>query len=271
MGLEQGARYVLTAPDGTVAVFNDPTSADFVGYLTDPPSGLEGAETRGNTDPNVEGPGGNHGDRYDSFLVPTLTGIIPPDDGVAVVNDRIERIQWATRAMQADGVLSWQETGEPYSRMVRRLRRQQPPRFGGRRPKTFQLQMVSDEHRVVSGSDLNGGSAPANSEPGVTVTNDGNDGPVRIVWELGASVASNIRVRNHTTNLVLGFNGTFTGTVTIDLANRTIRDAGGDRYGTFNFLGGPWWQLANGPNRIRVTDANLLTAAFTVYHRHGWA
>lgn len=270
MGLEQGARYRLVAPNGVAAVFNDPLSAEFVGYLTEPPSGLEGAETRGATEAIAEGQGGRHGDRFDSFLVPSLTGFIPPNDGIAAVNDRIERLQWATRAMGADGVLSWRETGESFDRQVRRLRRQQPPRFAGRIPKTFQLQMASEDYRVVSDPEIvTAGGTVNGTDP--TVTNLGNEALPRITVDLSASAtATDIEIWNLTTNKVVRLAGVFTG-LTIDFEARTITENGNDVYGRYRFLDSEWWTLVNGQNVIAINATGGTGVTFTVFHRHGWA
>lgn len=81
VGVEQGARYVLTGPDGTRAVFNDRTDTAFVGFLTAPPSGLDAAEVRESSDLLVEADGGIHGAFYLGRRPFALEGIIDPTPG----------------------------------------------------------------------------------------------------------------------------------------------------------------------------------------------
>lgn len=268
MGLEQGARYRLVNPAGFAAVINDPTSPEFVGHLSEPPSFTKA--TRGTTDPRVAGPGGHHGDRHHGHIVANLSGFIPPDDGPAVTNDRIERIEWATDALLADAVLSWRETGEAFDRQVRRLRRENEPRFAGRIPKTFQIQMVSEDYRIVSDPEVAIAGGAVNGAD-ATVTNLGNEGLPRITVDLSSTVtASAIEIWNLTTNKVIRLNGTFIG-LTIDLEARTITENGNDVYGRYSFLNSEWWKLINGDNVIAVNATGATGTAFTVYHRHGWA
>src|SRR5436190_23180095 len=110
MGLEQGAIYTLTGPSGTAAVFNDPTSPSFVGYLSEPPS--IGAEVRDTGDEKAQADGGVHpGDFFLSRLSVVLTGIFTAAPGVAL-KLQIERLQLAANALRGDALLSWSESGD---------------------------------------------------------------------------------------------------------------------------------------------------------------
>lgn len=171
MGLEQGAVYTLIGPDGHVAVFNDAASPYFVGFLTAPPGGLDSPDVRGTTNVLAQADGGYHGSYFHGYRPLTLEGIIPPDAGVGVVNDRIERLQRASAATYGDGALLWTESGEAYPRAVRRLRRAQPLRVTDTRPKRFQLQMVGAEHLIRSG----GGLVNVIENPSAEINFDGWD------------------------------------------------------------------------------------------------
>lgn len=81
IGLEQGAVYALTGPDGTRVVLNDRTDADFIGWLTSPPAGLDSPEVRESADLLVEADGGVHGAFYFGRRPFTLEGIIDPTPG----------------------------------------------------------------------------------------------------------------------------------------------------------------------------------------------
>lgn len=78
VGVEQGAKYELVAPDGTRAVLNDRSDPDFVGYLTSPPAGIDSPEVRESADLLVEADGGVHGAFYFGRRPVTLEGIIDP-------------------------------------------------------------------------------------------------------------------------------------------------------------------------------------------------
>src|SRR4051812_13009639 len=120
VGIEQGARYVLSAPDGARAVFNDRDDVDFVGFLTAPPSGFDLPEIRESSDLIVEGDGGVHGNFYLGRRPWTLEGMIDPipdpardvmpDSGEImtdgqVTDRRIHRLKRASRARRADATL----------------------------------------------------------------------------------------------------------------------------------------------------------------------
>lgn len=271
MGLEQGAVYTLTGPDGHVAQFGDSAQAYFVGYLTEPPAGLDSAEVRGLSQVTAQGDGGYHGNYFRGLRPITLTGIIPADYSVAVINDRIERLQRAAGALRGDAVLTWTESGEAYTRSVRALRLQQPLRITDARPKRFQLQLVSAEHLILSPEFQ---SATGNSFPpsDVTVTNDGNapSPPTLIRWTPAAAPIAPV-FANLTTGLELRTLAAFgPGQVDIDFMARTIDANGIDQYANIDYVDSEWWDLAPGPNTIRISDSNSRAGPFIVRYRHAW-
>src|SRR4051794_1807505 len=110
LGVEFGAVYAITGPDGTRAVFNDPLSPDFAGYLTGDGAvtGLERAGVRESADSLAEADGGVHGNFYRDRLAFTLAGIVAVDDAASPqAQDRILR---STNAMRQDAVLEWWPT-----------------------------------------------------------------------------------------------------------------------------------------------------------------
>src|SRR5213080_746959 len=154
IGVQHGLPYVITGPDGTRAVLNDTTDADFVGFLN-PDSGggvtgLERAGVRENADVLPEADGGVHGPfRYDRLAF-TLQGLIPPDSpaGADTWLGRQAKLLKATNAMRADATLAWTPSEAPPVRVL--FRQQQPTRITGRRPKTFLVAGVSEDPNAYS-------------------------------------------------------------------------------------------------------------------------
>jgi hypothetical protein len=151
VGVERGTRYELIGPDGARVVFNDRTDIDFVGFLTEVPSGIDSPEVRESADILVEADGGIHGSFYFGRRPFTLTGMIDPTPNVGrdtvveagitrlmqageVVNRRINRLQRATRAMTGDSLLRWQAAAAATDRELRYRRQDVPCRDGRRRP-----------------------------------------------------------------------------------------------------------------------------------------
>src|SRR4051812_28353884 len=99
LGVQYGVKYTLTGPDGTVAVFNDPADANYVGML-DPAncSGFDSADVRENADELVQMDGGIHGDFYFGRRPVTLAGKI---FNVATTTERNQKITALQRATNA--------------------------------------------------------------------------------------------------------------------------------------------------------------------------
>lgn len=180
---ENGITYVLTGPDGTRAVFNDDTDPDFVGLL-DGEKGitglLDGADVRENGMDLVEGDGGVHGAFYLGRRSGTLEGIIWPDPDMTAVNAREQKLKRATRALRADAVLSWTPTGGTTRRLL--VRRKERVAITARRPKEFQVQLVSASPRIE-----------ATTESNQSITPGGAAGEIGIVSPIIHPVSSGIR------------------------------------------------------------------------------
>lgn len=106
LATEVGARYVLTAPDGSTAVFNDPTDASYVGMMTNV-SGLDGAEVRESSSDLVEADGGTHGAFYMGRRPITLEAKVFGHLSIPDRNLRVDRARRASLALRGDANLSW--------------------------------------------------------------------------------------------------------------------------------------------------------------------
>lgn len=278
MGNEQGAIYVLTrVDDGSMAVFNNPSSANFVGYLTEKVAGLDSTDVRENALDRAAGDGGFNYDFFATRRTLVMTGIMGGPPGTAL-KAQIERFQRVVNpALRVDLELSWQETGDAaagVTRKVRRLRRQGRFVIADRIPSTFQLPMVSADSLILT-DELAGATSTTNNGTGTTQTNLGTaETPARIVLSLSGtgSTALNPIFKNTTTGKQLKLLGSFTTDIAIDFLERTVTQTGvGDIYGKVDFLNSAWWGLVPGANKIEVTDTNGIARTFTLYRRHGWA
>jgi len=151
IGVEYGVIYTLTGPDGTVAVFNDSTSPNYVGILSPESSGLDSAEVREDAQDTTEGDGGIHGDFYYGRRPVILQGTVIAS-GRTDRAQKIDKIRRASNAMRGDAILSW--TPSAGSMPVRlKLRRQQPLRFTKGWVKDFMIPMVSAKAFIESASE----------------------------------------------------------------------------------------------------------------------
>lgn len=292
MGVEVGIPYVLTGPDGTRAVFNDPADADFVGYLDGDGgiSGLDSPEVRENADVRVEADGGVHGQFFYGRRPVVLTGWVYPDGATqATVNARIERLQRASNAMRADGELRWTETGSVERRVL--VRRQQPLRIAGRRPKTFQVPLVCADAEVVAAAEQSlvivsgatgflGFTSPIMSPLASVIASGGgafavNSGTAPSFPRLRIDgPITNPRVLNNTTGeeLRLIYDLAVAEWLEVDMKRRTVLLGGtANRYSAVEFPASVWWALQPGNNDIRLNaTAASGGAQVTVYWRHAW-
>ena len=274
---EIGIPYVITGPDGTRAVLNDDADPDFVGYL-DSEKGitglLDGAETRENGEDRVEGDGGVHGPFYEGRRAGTLQGFIWPEPDMTTVNARESKLKRATRALTADGVLSWTPSGGVARRIL--FRRRERPAIAGRRPKEFQVSLVAADPWVLSTAESNqvitpgaaageiGFSSPFSSPFGggwqvsgagiVTQAGD-RPGPWRAVI---TGPISSPRLRNNTTGLELRFAIVLASgeTLTVDAGAKTVVfGSSTPKYSALDFALSDWWLLAPGANDIRLLSS----------------
>ncbi len=284
VGVEMGAVYELVSlATGARAVINDPGDADFVGYLTEPPSGLERGGVRENAELIAEGDGGVHGAFYRDRLPFTLQGIINPNvEGVsaALAHDRLLR---ATRALRTDSVLRW--VPSTISEGVEILFREQlPTRITGRRPKSFLVAGVAEDPLIYSrtlrsllidpgGQAQAGGFSSELTSPitsGAAIVgqgfahNDGSGDVWPIIRILGP--VANPVVTNATLGLALAFAFTLGAGEELHVETNPRRRrilyglTGGNlvgRYSALNFPASTWWPLVPEANDIRLSSSTL--------------
>jgi hypothetical protein len=291
---ENGIPYVLTGPDGSRAVFNDDTDPDFVGLL-DGEKGitglLDGADVRENGMDLVEGDGGVHGAFYLGRRSGTLEGIIWPDPDMTAVNAREQKLKRATRALRADAVLSWTPTGGTTRRLL--VRRKERVAITARRPKEFQVQLVSASPRIEATTESNqtitpgaaageiGISSPISNQVGSGYQASGagivaNLGDMEAVWRARITgPVTNPRLRNNTTGQELRFTITLQAgeylEVNADTHAITFGAALTPRYAALDFANSDWWLLQPGANDIRLLSAAYSAGAqLDLYFRHAY-
>jgi hypothetical protein len=115
-----------------------------------------------------------------------------------------ERIQAAVnKATSQDATLYWTPTGMTIERMVR-FRVQQPTRMSGRVPKTFQIQGVGADYRIIS-ANMNSASVTGTTPLSLTVTNNGNEDADVKFQITGPFDASKLIIVNQTTGKQIQF------------------------------------------------------------------
>lgn len=275
IGIEQGAKYVLRGPDGTRATFNDPSEIDHVGFLTEPPSGLDSPEVRESSDLIVEGDGGVHGNFYFGRRPWTLTGIIDPvarqgDEFdipmPALVNRRVTKLMRATRALRGDCVLGWTpQGGVP----VELAGRRQGLRVSDRLPKAFQFSAVSSERRIQS-SIVHSIAAPGADE--IVARNDGNTVTPWTATLLGAwtdpilTAATGEQIRLTENGGIATVGGDV---IVIEGRAKTIEHNGVSIYSRLAFPASRWFELVPGDNPLNVSGGGV-GASWRVDWRDSW-
>lgn len=288
---EINAKYTLTGPDGTIAVFNDTADPNYVGVLTEI-TGLDSPDVRESAEDLVEFDGGVHGSFYYGRRPMTLTGIMLNPATVAERNLRQQRLSRASDAMRGDATLTWQPSGEPQQYV--KVRRQQPLRVTGAWQKQFQLAVVASDPRVYSFalSTLTAATAdPGASTAGrsyphlfnrayaaalplgqLLVTNAGTSSTYPIVYINGPG--NNPVISNFTTgqSLYLNYSLAAGEYLAVDMLNRTVYLNGtASRYGAVDFARSSWWPLLPGVNDLRIAfDTYLSGSSLRVDWRDAW-
>jgi len=291
--------YELIAPDGTRAVLGNSVAAmsdtDWIGPL-DPDANIQGlldrAGIRESSSDLVEGDGATHGPFWLSRRAGTIQGILLPTvldmSLVAAAESKLKR---ATRALRADGLLRWTPPNDSAPRQLR-VRVQDGPRVTGRRPKAFQVTLVSTDPYALSSSEssvvITPGAAagetgivnpitdPISTSLNVTaqqfVVNQGDapswprlriDGPI-----------TNPQVLNNTTGQVVALAYTLNPgewlTVYPERGRILLNDTA-DRYSALDFANSSWWQVQPGSNDVRLLASSFSSPAqLTVYWRNAY-
>lgn len=103
---EVGARYVLTSPEGFVAVFNDPIDPNYVGALTEV-TGLDSPEIRESAIDLPQSDGGVHGDFFLGRRPIVMTGRVFNHATIAQRTARLDLARRASLALRGDSTLTW--------------------------------------------------------------------------------------------------------------------------------------------------------------------
>lgn len=268
---ETGVKYTLTGPDGTVAVFNDPSDPNFVGVITEV-TGLDSPDVRESSDDLVEFDGGIHGDFFYGRRPISLTGTILNPASAAQRNTRQILLTRASDAMRGDAVLKWTPSGMSEQQIA--VRRQQPLRVTGGWQKQFQMQMVAEDPRIYS-SALHTSTATTSASTSTAgrtypkvfpipysasaplgqllVTNAGSSTTYPLVRIYGPG--NNPVISNFTTGqsirLIYGIGaGDW---LTLDMLNHTVLlNDSTSRYSAVDFTNSEWFGLLPGVNDLRI-------------------
>ena len=256
--------YTLTSADGlSVAVFNDPSSANYVGMLTEV-TGLDSAEVRENAQELVEADGGAHGHFYFGRRPVVLSGRVYGHGTLAVRAQRLDRARRASLSLRGDSILRWTPDGA--QEVFLPVRRQQPFRESGGWNKDFQIPLVS-EYATIQSTEL------VTSTAGVALENKGNWPAYPLLDVTGVSASPTISAGGLTFRTT-GLNIAAGEKVEFDMLNHTARFTAGARNGQsanryINWATTQWPYLAG----LGSTQTFAITGGGTlqVRYRHTWA
>jgi hypothetical protein len=291
---EIGIPYELVGPDGTRVVVNDPTDPDFIGYLDGESgvSGLDGTDVREDAEDIVEGDGGRHGDFFASRRSIVLSGILAPEPDIVAVNRRERALLRAVNALRADGILRYTPTGEATRRVT--WRRQQKPSITGRRPKSFQVGLVSADHRIFSDEEHSLsvlGTAAVDNGLGFNLGFDLSFGGGGVVGQVLIDNAgdeftpprlkvtgpiTNPIIHNVTTDKEIRLIYTLAEGEYLEVETRSddvsvLLNGSSNRYSALDFLNSEVWELAPGVNDVRLRSTSISNpASLTVNWRDAW-
>lgn len=267
-GPETGVKYTLTNNSGHSAVFNDTTSADYVGGLAgdDAITGLDSPEVREAFSDLAEADGAIHGNFYHGRRPITLSGQILGSTN-SERNGRLTKLQRATNSLQGDGTLTWTPSGSIEQFCY--VRKQQPTRIAGAGTlKSFFVALVAADPRIYS-TTLNSVTAQAHST-NISVENKGSyDAPFESIKVIkpttAATYVTGFRVRVGgstgaiTVEMNLGFNWGPGGTNSpdyylINTRTRSVQSYVGstatNRYNLVNFTSSTWTELSPGTQNV---------------------
>lgn len=268
---QTGAIYTLTNGAWT-AVFNDPTSPNYVGMLSEV-TGLDSAEVRENATDLVEADGGVHGPFYMGRRPIVLTGKVFGHATVAARDVRLDRARNASLALRTDATLAW--TAASGAAVFVPVRRQQPFRETEGWNKAFQIPLVS-QYAQIFGSTLKTAASVA-AGTGRVVENQGNFPAYPLIRITGIS--------GSTTTVTDGNGGTFKTlntltiasgeTVEFDMLNHTGTFIAGARNGQsatryIDFTSITQWPAVVMGNNT-FTLASGAGGSMVVVHRDTWA
>jgi hypothetical protein len=286
-----GIPYELIFGSDRAVVGNSDTATadpDYVGTLT-PDSGVTGlldrAGVRESTSDLVESDGATHGPFWLSRRSGVLQGFLRADSLDPVVVSAAEsKLKRATRALRADGILRWTPPNDSSPRQLR-FRVQDGPRITGRRPKAWQITLVSTDVYALASNESSATITPgaAAGELGIPdpitdpITSALNVTAQQSVFNAGdAPVWPRFRITGPITNPVLlnntsgrqiGFNINLAAAEFIDVypeRGRVLLGGTADRYSVYDFQNSSWWQLGAGTNDVRLLAAAYSAGASAV-------
>lgn len=276
---ELSIAYDLEHPDGTRIVFGNADAAsddpDFIGYL-DPDNGLAGIDSPELREASALIVGGHGGIPYDHFHGRrpfVVNGQHRTDVAPAVHNALEQKIKRATNAMRRDelALLRWTNSGFPERRLA--VQRNGPPRVGiGRRPKSFALELVCSDYRILSELERDSGVTARGAQ---AVVNNAGDELATPRFELTGPLTDNVILRNVTVGLEVRLKpavDVLAGELfVVDFAPPwpTVTRDGVDAYGDVDFLPSSWWGLVPGNNVVEVT-AGAGAGTWRIRHRDAW-
>lgn len=294
-----GIPYELIAADATRVVFGNSDAAsadaDYIGTL-DPASGIQGlldtASVRESSSDLVERDGASHGSFWLSRRSGTITGLLRPDSlDTTIVANAESRLKQATRALREDTILRWTPPNASSPRELR-VRRQDGPHVTGRRPKAWQVTLVSTDPYALASTEASVTITPgaAAGETGISspitspittslavtgqqyVVNQG-DAPTWPRFRIDGPIL-NPQILNNTTGktVALSYNlGTGEWLDVYPERGAILLNGTADRYSALDFTNSSWWQAESGSNDVRLLATSYSGAALlTVYWKHAY-
>jgi hypothetical protein len=270
---ETGAKYTVTASDGTIATFNDSTDPNYVGILTDV-TGLDSPDVRESADVTVAADGGWHGNFYYGRRPMAFTGAVVNVPDTTVRAARLDLLRRASNAMRSDSIISWQPTAIGAVPM-QTWARLQNIRYSGAWVKTFQLGMVSNFAPLFSVT-----SHTSASGTNLTVENQGSWPSYPVVTITGPTSGTRVIVVNVTTGLIWettlggGFTLSTGQQATIDMFNHQfyLTATGASLNSYVDWAASNWFYLRGGTPSVAGTNNITLTgaASMSVAWRDAW-
>lgn len=257
-GPELGAKYTLTGPDGTIAVFNDPTDANYCGVTTEV-TGFDSADVRDQGDVLVAADGGYSASNFYGRRPITMTGTMYGYNSIAARNAQMAKIRAATNAMTADGLIIHAGKAIDAIPIGTSFRRQQPLRFSGGWSKTFNISLVSAMAPLVN-------QTPTTTAYGasVTIENQGDyeNLPPLTITVLGAT-SGTLTITNTTTGgiikMLAGYTVPATKHLTIYPQQHLTFDENSGLWntGSLDFVNSTWFGLKRGNNTITTSSGTI--------------
>ena len=275
-GPQYGIPVTLVGPDGTRAVFNNPSDPDYVGMLTNI-TGMDSPEVRESAEDLVEEDGGQHGDFFYGRRPIVVEGMVDnrplgPLAGMSetvVRNNRMTRLQRATNALRSDATMRWLPDGGNEQMVL--VRRQQPLRISGGWNKSFQLALVSADYRIVSAALHETQFAPSASVL-QSLRNVGTTSTLPVLTVFGP--ATNPTFYNFSAGgaLVLNYALAAGHFITLDFAEKTATlDGVTNIYSAVDFVNSQWWPMVPGDNSIRWNATGTTgSSSLRVNWRDAW-